>query len=327
MDDTELVRLLTGLGPAFTATEATDLGVTQHQLQRLTGGLLTREVRGVYTQKRLWATLDPRVRHVALTRAVLASRGDDWFAARRTAAVLHQLPLIGDSPELPVLVRHRDAPLSRGHRTNARVAPVPCADRALAQEVRVTSVARTVVDIAREAPFADAVIAADAALRSGLGADELTAVLDRCRRWPGVAAARTVVAFADGRSESAFESLSRARFCTLGLEIPESQVEIYLRSQLIARVDFLWRAQNVIGEADGRSKYTSVDDFYAEKRREERLRDLGFEVVRWDWKAAYHAQATLDDTLRRSFARGRLNTLHPDVRLRFTRPPVVGRAA
>jgi very-short-patch-repair endonuclease len=50
----------------------------------------------------------------------------------------------------------------------------------------------------------------------------------------------------------------------------------------VARVDFLFDGC-VIGEADGRGKYTGPQDLWAEKRREDALRALGFEVVRWGW--------------------------------------------
>jgi len=57
-------------------------------------------------------------------------------------------------------------------------------------------------------------------------------------------------------------------------------------------VDFLWPEFNVIGEADGLGKYepderrSTRDKVRAEKRREERLGDAGYEMVRWGWEDA-----------------------------------------
>ena len=72
-----------------------------------------------------------------------------------------------------------------------------------------TSVARTVVDVARRMPFEAAVAVADAALRSAGKSEaaiaacraQLEAATRRAKGWPGVPAARQVLAFANGRSE------------------------------------------------------------------------------------------------------------------------------
>jgi len=163
-------------------------------------------------------------------------------------------------------------------------------------------------------------VAADGALRVGVTHQELIAVLARARRWPGVVAARAAIAFSDPRAETPLESISRVAFHALGLPAPEPQVEIWYGGELVARVDFLWREQLVVGEADGRGKYASVEDLYQEKRREERLRDLGFEVVRWDWDSAYRPGPSLLAAVERSLERGRLNALLPGVLLRSTTP-------
>lgn len=62
-----------------------------------------------------------------------------------------------------------------------------------------------------------------------------------------------VVRFADGRSESPLESISRVAFHELGLPAPEPQVEVWLGDELLARVDFFWRHRKTVGEADGKA--------------------------------------------------------------------------
>lgn len=44
----------------------------------------------------------------------------------------------------------------------------------------------------------------------------------------------------------------------------------------------------MIGEADGLAKYTDADVLRREKLREEELARMGFTVVRWTWRDAYH---------------------------------------
>ena len=74
----------------------------------------------------------------------------------------------------------------------------------------MTSVGRTVVDLARVGAFAEGVVVADSALRAGkTTVAEMKGVIADCGRWPGVQRARTVVAFSDHRSESALESIGQ----------------------------------------------------------------------------------------------------------------------
>lgn len=73
--------------------------------------------------------------------------------------------------------------------------------------------------------------------------------------------------------------------------------------------DFLWDEVRVIGEADGLAKYqpdgvrTTREIVRAEKRREERLTDAGYEIVRWGWQDA-NDPPRLARRLRAAFARG-----------------------
>jgi hypothetical protein len=274
---------------------------------------------GVLVDRAWRESLSPEERHLVDVRARLGFRAEGWHAARRSALVVHGLPFIGKPPSVPQLVRDKGAPGLRGHSRHERIAPLPREDREHV-EVPVTSLALAIVDVARDECFRNAVVVADAALRAGVRTEELRAVLVRARRWPGVVAARQAVAFGDPRAETPLESISRVAFHVLDLPDPEPQVEVWDCGDFVARVDFLWRASNVVGEADGRRKYESVEDLYREKRREERLRDLGFEVVRWDWEAAYRPGPALLAAVERGLGRGRLNTLAPGVLLRSTSP-------
>jgi hypothetical protein len=160
----------------------------------------------------------------------------------------------------------------------------------------VTSLARTVADLGRLLPLDQAAAAGDRALREGLRAGDLAMVLDRCRRWPGIARALLMARLLDRRSESAGESVSRIRMHEAGLPTPEPQLSVYDdRGRLVGRADFGWKEQKVLGEFDGRVKYgrllkpgQSVEDVvYREKLREDALRDLGWRVVRWTWPDLY----------------------------------------
>lgn len=148
------------------------------------------------------------------------------------------------------------------------------------------------------------IVAADGALRAGLtsraalleAADRPAnrrpvqtkvplALGERDVRKPAVPA-QVVAALASSFSESAGESWTKLVLHGLGLNA-EQQVEIRDRSGgFVGRVDFLLRHERVVVEFDGVTKYGGADGREAlvrEKRREDRLRAMGYHVVRLTW--------------------------------------------
>ncbi len=226
-----------------------------------------------------WSHAAPAIAAALMTPGAMASHS--------AAAVLHRLPL-AFTPSMPCVTV---VPWHTGeigdvhvHRTTAEelalpVGAAPC-----------LSIARTVVDMAREHGVAAGVVPLDYALHNNfVTMDEVQATLDHCYRWPGVRAARAAAAASDGRSESVLESLSRLKIIASGIEAPEPQRLIGDASgRPIARVDFYWDRFGVVGEADGLMKYDlprdDADDrnpLQKEKIRQELLERLGLTVVRW----------------------------------------------
>jgi hypothetical protein len=139
------------------------------------------------------------------------------------------------------------------------------------------------------------------------------------RRWPGVVQARRVAAFVDVRSESVGESRSRVSFLRTGVEPPVPQYSVFDRNgRIVGRADFGWQDYSTLGEFDGRGKYgrllkpgeTAAGAVYREKLREDALRSLGWQVVRWTWDDLDQPdQIAL--RLREAFARARRSNLRP----------------
>lgn len=181
--------------------------------------------------------------------------------------------------------------------------------------LRVTSAARTVLDLARSLPFDAAVVTGDAALRVGLSPDLLDASLALAAFRPGIGAARRVLGFLDGRSESPGESLSRVVMARDGLPKPDLQLAIADDlGFFVARSDFGWAEYKTLGEFDGKIKYDALlrpgetlqDVMWRERKREDALRDLGWQVVRWLWADLYRP-GLIAGRLRRAFARAKLS--------------------
>jgi very-short-patch-repair endonuclease len=93
---------------------------------------------------------------------------------------------------------------------------------------------------------------------------------------------------------------------------PELQFEVRNRyGDVVARCDFGWPQFRTVAEFDGRIKYGRLlrpgeaagDAVFREKNREDMLRDLGWEVVRWMW-ADLRNRREIAERLERAFARG-----------------------
>jgi hypothetical protein len=178
---------------------------------------------------------------------------------------------------------------------------------AMLNGIPVTTAARTVVDLSRTTTFKSGVVVADAALYGGLTSKpELAAVLASCDRWPGVQRARSVVSFADGRSESPFESISRVAFKDGGLPPPDLQVWVGGEDGPIGRVDFLWRAHRTVAEADGALKYSDPEQARRQLRRDAALREAGFEVVHFSWGDLVGFPEQVVGAIRAAFRRAEL---------------------
>ena len=297
---------------AFSSADALSRGVTKSALRhRVAQGQWVRVSRDVYAVATEWFAATPAERLAFASLARARAHHTDKVISHLSAASIHgyDLPLTPGTATWLTVDQGGNRP---------RRAPDVIVERAtLAPEdvvevghpvIALTSPARTVADCLRHLRLADAVALGDSALRSSPAlAASVREVLDRQRGWPGAGAARTAYRLLDGRRDTWLESWSFARLWQLGVSLPEPQVTVLDEwGRFVARVDGMWRAWGVIGEADGKLKYGigragaelatrsgldeafSASAVFAEKRREDRLRDLGLEVVRW----------TLDDLLR-----------------------------
>ena len=158
-----------------------------------------------------------------------------------SAALLHRLPTWPDATDRVHVTRDRRGGSRRRSLVEVHGAPLDAADVAVIDGLAVTSLSRTVLDLARTLPWEQAVAAGDRALAHGLTRAELADGLDRMRGWPGLRAARRTVDFLDVRSESAGESVSRVRIHEAGLPPPyRSSRSSTARGRFVARVDFGW---------------------------------------------------------------------------------------
>jgi hypothetical protein len=288
-------------------------GYDPEELARmLRDGTMTRIRRGAYApilDQPGDKSVDSKRRRLIL--ATVPQLDPQAVVSHGSAALLHGLPTWTEATARVHVTRNRHGGARRRALVEVHGAPLDAADLTVIHGVTVTSLTRTVLDLARTLPWEQAVAAGDRALALGLTRVELSDGLQRMRGWPGIRSARRTVDFLDVRSESAGESVSRVRIHEARLPTPVPQLEIFdTLGRFVARVDFGWEEQHTIGEFDGKAKYgellkpgqTPRDAMLAEKRREDLLRDLGWQVVRWTWADLSQA-GLIKDRVLRAFAR------------------------
>jgi hypothetical protein len=252
---------------------------------------------------------DPATRHALLASAILSVTGPSAAVSHESAALIHGLDVLGrGSGETVTLSRPPKGNSSSrrpGPGTRLHIAALPAGHVVNRHGIPVTSAARTVIDLARASSFPAGVVVADSALRAKQTTKaELQEVIAACPRWPGLQAARRVVAFCDAHSESVLESISRVAFEACGLPAPELQVWVGDAIEMIGRADFLWRDCRTIAEADGALKYANPSRAMTQLTRDAQLREAGFEVVHFTWPEITRSPAEVAASIRAAFRRG-----------------------
>lgn len=248
-------------------------------------GELVRLRRDVLVDGAQWAAAQVWDRHRIRARAVMHSRHTDPGLAlsHHSALALFDVPLYAVDDR--VHAARTDG--CRGHSgTLVRVhAPIDAEWTTRQEGLHVVQPARAALQVAAAFGIQAGLVSADGCLRLELCTRaDLASALAARGYGHGTARARTVTEQADGAAESAGESRCRWIFTLLGLPEPELQAVLTDQGQFVGRVDFLFREQRTIVEFDGLVKYDRREDLVSEKHREDRLRSLGYTVVRLTWQ-------------------------------------------
>ncbi|MHB1473256.1 MAG: type IV toxin-antitoxin system AbiEi family antitoxin domain-containing protein [Dermatophilaceae bacterium] len=300
MDD--VTAALAALPEVFTTQTAMAAGISHHILRRLVRhGSIIRFQSGVYGQPHAdepeaerWARIHRE--HTVRARAALQAHPDHALS-HRSGALVFGWP-VSLHPDEPVhLTALHVEPRSRRvdgkvlHHSDSIINDVVEVDG-----LRLLAPDRTVADCLRTMTPANGVAVADGALRER--ATDLLSVessLAGMRHWRGRPKANAALRLVDPRRETWLESFSFVALHGLGIDLPTPQVEVFDEwGRLVGRVDGMWIAEGTVAEADGQGKYLlgtpdgggasgkdAARRVVAEKCREDDLRDLGLEMVRW----------------------------------------------
>jgi hypothetical protein len=283
--------------------QAQDLGLSASVVhKRTTSGRLHRIHRGVYA-------LVPAAllsRHGHLMAAVLAG-GPGAVLSHRSAAELHELRVSG-RPLIEVTVPgshlrtrpgieiHCSRTLSAADVTT--VAAIPC-----------TTVAGTLLDlggILRDRQWERAYD--QAAILEVLDARALDDQLARNPRHPGSRRMRIVLAEHRAGSRATWSELEELLLALCrGAGFPPPEVNAWVApddGEPAMRVDFLWRRQRLVVEADSHRFHGIDRAFETDRRRDQRLAVAGWKAIRVTWRQLHDTPEPTAQTIGRLLATG-----------------------
>lgn len=279
--DAELLAVAQGQQGMLTTLQARAAGLSAPMLVALVkAGVLRHPGRGLYAVEAL-AEAEPEEWHRQLCAGAFLLYPDAVLAGT-TAVLAHGIPVWGAPLDVPTITR----PIQRAGGVGAFWVR-PARGAVVDSDWGIASApAEALVQHAIDRGIIPGVVSADAALRAGTVTDtELADAVARVRTWPHASHAASMLSFVDGRRESVGESRCGVAMAMAGIDVtPQAQI-VDDDGDVVGRVDFLVTGTNVIVEFDGKVKYASGDKevLWKEKRREDRLRRLGYVMVRLTW--------------------------------------------
>ena len=253
-------------------------------------------IRGVYLPADEWEPLHAESRALARIRATELVRPGTVFS-HLSAALVWGLPIVATRLQVPHSVV---SPSGGGRSRNGLIRHtigVP-ADIRRVDGLWVTTPHDTVLHVASSSRPETSVPILDAAFARqdwGLDRNGLLRAAELLPASEGPVRASWALRFADARSGSPGESLSRVSIWRHRLPAPDLQCRFADSRGLIGIVDFYWPEFGLVGEFDGLGKYfrdelmngrDAASVVVDEKRRENRLRAVDLRVARWEWSDA-----------------------------------------
>ncbi|OBL17020.1 hypothetical protein A5646_05965 [Mycobacterium sp. 1245499.0] len=236
-----------------------------------------------------------RSRYVALYRDVYVSRDAEvtptlrakacWLRSRRrgilagfSAAALHGARWIDPSRPAEIIDTNR----RRSCGVQAWEERIEADEITVVEQMRITTPARTALDLARRHPRGIAIAAVDALVQATeLKMADVELLVDRYRGRPGMKAARAALRLVDGGAQSPKETWLRLLLIAAGFPAPQTQ--ICVRNEwgwAEAYLDMGWEDIKVAVEYDGDQHRTSRYQYVKDIRRLETIERYGWIVIR-----------------------------------------------
>jgi hypothetical protein len=257
-----------------TRDELLAAGITRDQIrERVRKGLLLREYRGVYRVGHRAPNVEAR--YLAAVRAC----GEGSLLAGRAAG--HLWGLVKGEPPPPEVIGPTERRVAGV--TTRRTRRLDPRDAATRQGVPVTTVARTLVDLARDLDE-DALARAchEAGVRYRVTPRQVEVVLARLPTSPGAGKLRRVLTGDIRVSLSKLEARFLTQLGDQGLPLPVTN-----RVAGSRRVDCRWRERRLTVELDGYRYHNSRHSWELDRQREREARRRGDEFRRYTYKDVF----------------------------------------
>lgn len=255
-------------------------------LQRSGGSATFADLQGLTSARSIRAALiDDRIRRVSKGVYALPERPvSDLTVARANGGVLsHESAALHHG--LQVLTTPLLPHVTIGRKRSRRQTELECvlhwADVRAPGDA--TTPLRTVLDCARRLPFGEALAVADSAVRLGKVHPDRLVEAAEALSGPGRGAAIRACRLVDGRSESALESMLRARVIEAGFTgfIPQYNIS---GDGFSARVDLANPFLRIVLEADSFAHHGTRGALRRDCRRYVNLAMRGWLLLRYSWE-------------------------------------------
>jgi very-short-patch-repair endonuclease len=288
-----MARLQRAQNGAIAGRQMRAAGLTFDAIRaRVARGRLVRVFRDVYIGG------DPELMPLARPSAALLALGPTSVLSHRSAAVVWGLA-DADPSTVDVTVAGRNRRPRQGVRVH-RVKRLNRADFTTRSNLRVTSLARTMIDFAAQATSPELHHAfGEARAKHRLTDRALHSALKRVPlNHPGAAIVRAMVQDGDTYDRSKAERIMRKLCRQAQLAQPITNV---IRNGFL--VDFLWPDAKLIVEVDGHGTHGGRQAFENDRRRDQIHAAAGYVVIRVTWDQLQHEPLAVLARLAQALAR------------------------
>lgn len=241
--------------------------------------------RNYYSKRIEWAQLNESQKHIELCRCISARRKNFVLTGQSACAIL-------GIPRLDVFEMRPHAITQKKKGTD-----VVCWRRGKpdikSKEIdgfQVASPTRIICDLAKYDSLESLLVSINHCLRSNLFTkNQLLAEISNREgmRWKN--SLLKVLKYATKKCESPLETKAWIAIHRAGFVLPEQQKNITSqqnKKEFLGRVDMFWeiKKRKIILELDGAIKYLNKEVLFDEKKREDKLRESGYEIIRATWK-------------------------------------------
>lgn len=297
------LRQITKQAGFFTRTEALAAGCTINDIRTAVRlGEWHRLRKGAYVFADEWASLEHTSRHRLRTRAAVRTLGADVAVSHASGVIAHAI----DDWRLDLTRIHVTRLDGRSGRIIGDVVQHERGKGDLeirnVAGIRVLEPQRCVLQAAVHLDPEAAFCLLESGLRSKqFDRAELETAYAALHARHRMGRLQPLIALAGPRSGSVAESRASWLFDQAGLPRPEQQWEVHRPDgSLVGVVDWVWHEWRLIVEFDGKVKYsgrfgqTGTDALFAEKRREDEIRELtGYRIIRLTWEDLENPERTI----------------------------------